>query len=327
MATYSDTLFYASIEKKDLEAIKRWRQESPELLNEPCGIGYPALHTAARTASHAIFDYLVTEGASFDSLTDCKDTPLHQAFWSGDLSIIEKIIKLAPHLLYLKNDNGESPAFNAIKQGHVHLLEKLSEFGFDFHETNHGQDNLLHAAFYCAPHHSHQDSTSCCQIIQYLMDQGVDIHAQDETGYTPLHSITIAGSLEAVKLFIAHGANVNEPDKHGDTPLHITVSHNRMDLTQYLVEQGANIEAKNHQGKTAAEHALSRWHSWRNSPAFQNQTEPRVTVNYILSIKAQRERDELLAAVESSNQHSKENSSDEHRSQQADLKLKKTRAL
>jgi ankyrin repeat protein len=53
-----------------------------------------------------------------------------------------------------------------------------------------------------------------------LIDQGMDLHAKDSLGYTPLHNACKNCHAEVVKALLEKGADVHAKNNDGWTPLH-----------------------------------------------------------------------------------------------------------
>lgn len=70
------------------------------------------------------------------------------------------------------------------------------------------------------------------QIIQYLLDKGVDINESDEEGNTPLHHLVTSSGFGY--------RNIEEI--------------NRLEVLKFLLEKGANIHVVNHEGLTPLQH-------------------------------------------------------------------------
>ena len=58
------------------------------------------------------------------------------------------------------------------------------------------------------------------QIVQYLIEKGADIEAQNQYQYTPLHIACLKGHLEIVQYLIEKRANIEAKNKNQKTPLH-----------------------------------------------------------------------------------------------------------
>ena len=56
-------------------------------------------------------------------------------------------------------------------------------------------------------------------IVEYLLNKGATISAQDISGATPLHEAIRYGNIEIARLLLNAGANVNAQDNMGKTPL------------------------------------------------------------------------------------------------------------
>ncbi|KNE71592.1 hypothetical protein AMAG_16154 [Allomyces macrogynus ATCC 38327] len=57
--------------------------------------------------------------------------------------------------------------------------------------------------------------------VAAFLDAGVDVNAQDDTGYSPLHAAASYNHVELVRFLLSKGANPNIADEDGDTPLHV----------------------------------------------------------------------------------------------------------
>jgi ankyrin repeat protein len=61
-------------------------------------------------------------------------------------------------------------------------------------------------------------------IVQLLIEQRVEVTAEDEMDSTPLHMASSSGFLEIAHLLIQHGADVTARDLRYRTPLHLASS-------------------------------------------------------------------------------------------------------
>ena len=116
----------------------------------------------------------------------------------------------------------------------------------------HGETPLHRASFNCWP-----------KIVQLLLDNGANPHADDVQGRKPLHKLLpnthwykwkLANRashdvLRVTQLLLEQGVNANL-DKDHETPLHIASSCGRLEITQLLLDQGAKADAENVHGQT-----------------------------------------------------------------------------
>lgn len=81
------------------------------------------------------------------------------------------------------------------------------------------------------------------EIVQYLLDQGADITAQNtgntHWGGTPLHVTAHANNRAAAVLLLQKGADIHTISANGRTPLQETGLHNATAVAKLLREHGA----------------------------------------------------------------------------------------
>lgn len=94
-----------------------------------------------------------------------------------------------------------------------------------------------------------------------MLKHGVDIRSVDALGRNALHSASINGIVEVVRLLIDSGLDPNIQDKSGRTQLHASARAGKPDVTKLLLELGADRSIKNGHGRTA--HTVARQHGHR----------------------------------------------------------------
>lgn len=102
-------------------------------------------------------------------------------------------------------------------------------------------------------------------IVRMLVEAGVDINWQDETGETALHIAARFGHVECAKILlegsVEQKANLELTEKSfAWTPLHISAVDGHLPVAQLLVEAGAEVGKTDSFGWTATEHAALRGH-------------------------------------------------------------------
>jgi hypothetical protein len=80
------------------------------------------------------------------------------------------------------------------------------------------------------------------ELIQLLMQKGVNINAKNHYGRTALNLLPHNNVVEAL---LALGADVNIPDSDGKTPLYYAIEHNSSDLILLLCEHNAHLNVTN----------------------------------------------------------------------------------
>ncbi|KAI1084648.1 glycerophosphodiester phosphodiesterase GDE1 [Whalleya microplaca] len=102
-------------------------------------------------------------------------------------------------------------------------------------------------------------------IIKMLVEAGVDINWQDDTGETALHIAARFGHIECAKILVQGSdeqkANLELTEKSfAWTPLHISAVDGHLPVAQLLVDAGAEVGKMDSFGWTAKEHAALRGH-------------------------------------------------------------------
>jgi ankyrin repeat protein len=88
------------------------------------------------------------------------------------------------------------------------------------------------------------------EMVQLLVDSGIDIEGWNENGRTPLHTATIEGHEILVEiLLLKHQANIDADDRYGATPLHLATYLGNYAMAQRLLKHNANIEAEDGNGR------------------------------------------------------------------------------
>ena len=101
------------------------------------------------------------------------------------------------------------------------------------------------------------------EMVQVLLDYGVDVNAQDRNRDTPLDYASSNGhhnDARVARLLIAHGADPNARDMFGVTPLHRASICGRIEIVRLLIEHGANVVVKDDWGETPLDVARRREH-------------------------------------------------------------------
>lgn len=73
--------------------------------------------------------------------------------------------------------------------------------------------------------------------LERLLNEGADVHEQDEQGWTALNWAAGRGDVESVRLLLDNGADVTLTGRDGRTPLMIAKAANRSEVGEVLAEQ------------------------------------------------------------------------------------------
>ncbi|GAM28924.1 hypothetical protein SAMD00019534_121000 [Acytostelium subglobosum LB1] len=153
---------------------------------------------------------LADNGSASINFTDVNGwTPLHSAAHSGNADVCMLLLSVPNISVSLKNRDGAS---------------------------------ILHYMV----RHTLTDSRK--QVVQTLLDKGLDINTGSRHGETPLHSACFRGVDDVVLFLIQNGANVNAITNGGETALHYAVTAGRASIVSTLLQHGAQAHIRSKRG-------------------------------------------------------------------------------
>ena len=103
----------------------------------------------------------------------------------------------------------------------------------------------------------------------------MDVNAEDENGWTPLHGAAWWGHTETAKFLIGSGADVDAQGAAGNTPLHQAAEKGHKEIIKLLIAKGADVNAKDEDGESPLDYAegetavLLRKHGGKTSYWFK----------------------------------------------------------
>ncbi len=90
--------------------------------------------------------------------------------------------------------------------------------------------------------------------VSHLVEkEGIDVNAQDESGYSPIHAAASYGQHQLLAYLISKGADVHLRDADGDTPLLVC---DDPECFEELLKHGADLNAQNSEGNGIADRVL-----------------------------------------------------------------------
>ncbi|MGV6989421.1 ankyrin repeat domain-containing protein [Testudinibacter sp. P80/BLE/0925] len=85
-------------------------------------------------------------------------------------------------------------------------------------------------------------SAAPLSVVQFYIDHGVDVNAQDMYGMTPLHYAMRSKNVDGAIALLKAGANPNIPNKDNLIPLRMSIRYpNRLDLLELMLKNGGNV--------------------------------------------------------------------------------------
>ena len=189
-----------------------------ELINRKIDInkkdesGKTALHYAARyTNRYHTLKQLIENGAAINVLDNDGNTPLYETLLYGSFATDptdynERYQKAKLLIQHGASVNSEGTALPLIfySVGHYDMLKLLVEAGANVNAKNNfnhlmgrGGDTPLHWA----------SQYGTLNEIHYLLEQGAEMNAVDDCGWTPLHCAIFSGNTDLVKFYLSQGVD------------------------------------------------------------------------------------------------------------------------
>lgn len=124
------------------------------------------------------------------------ETPLHLAASNGHTDIIELLVQhCSPDV---RNVWGGTPLHCAASRGHVDAVEKLLTLGANPASRTNKHETALHMA-------------RSADVIEYLLEKGLDVNALDANNDTALHKTVKKRDLRSCMVLLANNANAVRP--------------------------------------------------------------------------------------------------------------------
>ena len=196
-----------------------------------------------RPSSDSVFSMLASRKSS-------TNTPLYYAALCGFQRLVEQLIVKYPQHVNATGGHYKTPAVAALAGRHFQLAEILHRNGSSVGPRGVQGESPLHNAAH------HED----VEMVQVLLDYGIDANVQSAVGTTPLAAATYGSFKDprVVGLLLDHGADPNVRRSDGGlhlTPLHQASRNGAIEIARLLVEHGASVEAKDGGGRTPLDYA------------------------------------------------------------------------
>lgn len=227
------------------------------------------LHLAADNSHYDLMDVLLRNGAKVNALDGLGQTALHRCArddnvqasrillsYNIDVTIVslqgytaaqvasENVLKLLqdPQIGSTGSDI-ECQILESAKSGDLEQVQRLlSSFPHivNCRDLDGRHSTPLHFA----------SGYNRVTVVEFLLQQGADVHAKDKGGLVPLHNACSYGHYEVTELLVKHGANVNVADLWKFTPLHEAAAKGKYEIVKLLLKHGADPSKKNRDGAT-----------------------------------------------------------------------------
>ncbi|KAI9671036.1 MAG: hypothetical protein M1831_005121 [Alyxoria varia] len=97
-------------------------------------------------------------------------------------------------------------------------------------------------------------------VVDALLQHGVDINCRDRDGWTPLHHAAFLGQEAMVLKLLQNSADVTLIDRNRETPLARAADGGSTAAARILLDHGSPLDTRNNLGQTPAHNAASKNH-------------------------------------------------------------------
>jgi len=219
-----DEEWIRAIAQRDLHAIEQRLSQNSRLVNLATKDGKTALMVAAAAARTDLARALLAAGADVNAANARGGTALMYAATEGTP---ETVATLLAHgaAVNTRAENGWTAVTLASATGQAAVVRQLLEAGADANAADvYGWTPLMRAV----------DSDRIEVIRVVLQNKSVRVNARDDQGETALHHAAAVGSLEIVRLLLAHGADPRSKDAFGRTPAMVAAAEGHAKLADCL---------------------------------------------------------------------------------------------
>ncbi|XP_070141304.1 protein phosphatase 1 regulatory subunit 16A isoform X2 [Drosophila kikkawai] len=206
---------------------------TPDAANED---GLTAMHQACIDNNMEMLQLLLEYGANVDAQDSDKWTPLHAAATCGHLELVRILIRHGANLLAVNTD-GNMPYDLCDDENTLDFIEgemaqrgvtqelidetrssterimlrdlmELARIGGDLEEPDYQCATPLHIAA----------ANGYVRVVEFLLEQHVNVDAMDKDLWTPVHAAACWGHLEVLEMLAQCGADLNVRNKDDETP-------------------------------------------------------------------------------------------------------------
>lgn len=194
--------------------------------------GRGPLHKASRGGHLEAVKLLVEHGADAEAAAEDGTTPLMEAVRGGNMDVCKFLLTLGVNS-NAQTITGSTALKEAIECNYIELARILLNAGAD--GSNVGQAGLwppLHIAV----------EKGLPDIIELILDRGVDINLQARGGFTPLATAAQYGDSDIVKALLERNADTSVLTDDGLGPMSIASQSGHVEIVKTLLKYEVNID-------------------------------------------------------------------------------------
>ncbi len=209
--------------------------------------GYQAIHLAAKNGNIDLVKLLIEKGVSVNEKVADGTMPINFAAWSGDFETAVYLEKNGADYMAIVSNNASLLMWSALG-GNTAIYDRYEEKGVSRDVRDNDGDGPLHWAA----------SGESTQMVKHLVNKKkYDINEKNNKGATPLQIGLEWGKLNTSKAFFELGISPDTKNSTGGNCLHSAARTGNAELIEYLIEKECDINAHNSNGATPINDAAS----------------------------------------------------------------------
>ncbi|KAM3930010.1 ankyrin repeat and SOCS box protein 3 isoform 2-T2 [Leptodactylus fuscus] len=192
---------------------------------------------AARKGDIKSLRKLIKKGSSVDVPDNRGWMPIHEAAFSDAAQCLQLLIKSAPTTDYIKSKTfeGESALHLAAKRGSVRCSEILLRAGADPNDLTNDVTTPLFLAV----------ESGCEAVVKLLLRYKANVNGPHSySGWNPLHQASLMEHTDLIQLLLENGVNKESKDDFGITPLFIAAQYGKYESVKLLLSRGADVNCQ-----------------------------------------------------------------------------------
>ncbi|VVC91355.1 unnamed protein product [Leptidea sinapis] len=184
-------------------------------------------------------------GADVNLKANDGETTIHSAASLGNIDVLLEILSVAKQhgILDGQNEEGETPLFKAIKNGHKECVKALLDQGASVKILLPGDVNVLHVA-------TEYDQKEILKILlEYnngkILNMIDSLTANDRRGFGPIHFAVYNNSVDCLELLLSKNADIrlrtSSSPHFSSTPLHLAAVKNYKEVAMFIIKYDKTV--------------------------------------------------------------------------------------
>ncbi|RYE13070.1 MAG: ankyrin repeat domain-containing protein, partial [Rickettsiales bacterium] len=214
--------------KKNIDEITKLIIASGANINAETSQGFTALHIATQNTETNSLKLLLDNNADIKATYHIGQTALHDASQIGNIGAVQVLLDYNASV-NSQNDQGFTPLHSAAHGGYINVVELLIKHGADINIKNKYGLTALHVIA-----HNQIINEDHIKLARLLIDNKIDINAQDTEGAAAICKAAINNHIKLVKLLAENGADIKN--------LYLMIPNQNETYIERLEKQYPNIK-------------------------------------------------------------------------------------